>query len=50
MKLAGNAFNYAEQGEAGFEVVRNIIDNSEIRLLRFSDLDSAIGAISEFVH
>ena len=49
MKLAGNAFNYAEQGEAGFSTVRDIIDSSDIRLLRFSDLDSAVGAISKFV-
>jgi len=49
MKLAGNAFNYAEQGEGGFSTVRDIIDSSDIRLMRFSDLDSAIDAISEFV-
>jgi HprK-related kinase A len=49
MKLASNAFNYSEQGETGFDLVKSIIDASEIRLLKFSRLDSAIGAISEFV-
>lgn len=49
MKLANNAFNYAEQGEAGFASVRDIIDASEVRLLRFSRLEDAFDIISEYV-
>jgi len=49
MKLANNAFNYAAQGEAGFSAVRDIVDASEVLLLRFSRLEDAIGIISDYV-
>ncbi len=45
LKVAGNAFNYKLQGEAGFRTVAAIIDRVDPQYFEFDDLELAVRAL-----
>ncbi len=47
MLLATNAFNYELLGDAGFDTVARLVESAECFDLVYSDLDTAVGALSE---
>lgn len=47
LKVAGNAFNYKLQGEAGFRTVVAIINQVEPQYFEFDDLELAVKALDE---
>lgn len=42
MDVAENSFNYSRLGSAGFDVLRNVIDNADCYQFHYSNLDDAI--------
>jgi HprK-related kinase A len=46
MQLATHAFNYEVLGEAAFEAVRGVIEQSDCYRLQYSDLEEAVGALT----
>ncbi|MEM7500469.1 MAG: HprK-related kinase A [Pseudomonadota bacterium] len=47
MLLATNAFNYELLGDAGFDTVARLVENAACFDLVYSDLDTAVGALSD---
>lgn len=48
MLLASHAFNYEVLGEAGFDTITQLVDNSRCLEFEYSDLNTAVEALTDF--